>query len=461
MASLKISESDYGAVFDHLFSEPGEHFAFLRAAVLRTGQELVLQVREVLLVPDTMVRREADGWSVGVEGVIAALNAVVGTHDVIVEVHNHEYGPPQFSRVDRIQLDEFLRFVFECLPDRPYVATVWCRDGVHGEAYHPDGARDLVERFTVTGGRLRQLADLSAPQNVVSPLHHRQLDWFTEKGQKQLQTLRVAVVGLGGTGSQVVQNLAYLGVRDFVLIDPDHVEQSNLNRLVTAFSTDDLEMGKTFVAERLIRRVSRDAEVSTWPTPVLSPSAIQSLKAADVIFGCVDNDGARLVLNELAVAFGIPLFDVAVGIDVEDQRVSRVGARVAAVIPEQPCLLCMGEIDLAEARYWLGPEHERTQARERGYVTGMEVVAPAVVSINAQAAATAVNEFLVLTTGVRPVSSLQDIDVLGLGRPRPGQWSQPIDVTRDPTCLACSLAGMGEEAGLERHLPGAQDRTDA
>jgi molybdopterin/thiamine biosynthesis adenylyltransferase len=47
-----------------------------------------------------------------------------------------------------------------------------------------------------------------------------------------LQHLRVAIVGLGGGGSHIAQQLAHLGVGQFVLVDPDRIEESNLNRLV-------------------------------------------------------------------------------------------------------------------------------------------------------------------------------------------------------------------------------------
>ena len=51
--------------------------------------------------------------------------------------------------------------------------------------------------------------------------HTRQLPWFALGGQQVVSRLRVAVCGLGGLGSMIVQQLAYLGIRDFVLIEYD------------------------------------------------------------------------------------------------------------------------------------------------------------------------------------------------------------------------------------------------
>ena len=59
----------------------------------------------------------------------------------------------------------------------------------------------------------------------------RQILLFGAAGQEKIAAARVAIVGLGGLGSHVAQQLAYLGVRSLVLVDGDCVTRSNLNRL--------------------------------------------------------------------------------------------------------------------------------------------------------------------------------------------------------------------------------------
>ena len=68
-----------------------------------------------------------------------------------------------------------------------------------------------------------------------------------------LWRLRVAIVGLGGGGSHIAQQLAHVGVGKFVLIDPDVVEDSNLNRLVGAGARDAIKhTPKVQVLKRVI-----------------------------------------------------------------------------------------------------------------------------------------------------------------------------------------------------------------
>lgn len=97
----------------------------------------------------------------------------------------------------------------------------------------------------------------------------------------------VAIVGLGGGGSHIAQQLAHLGVGNFLMIDPDCVEESNLNRLVGA-TAEDASQGtrKTSVAARLVAGVNPPARVE--PLDGKWQEIHQRLRSSDIIFGCLD-----------------------------------------------------------------------------------------------------------------------------------------------------------------------------
>src|SRR5438309_335121 len=81
---------------------------------------------------------------------------------------------------------------------------------------------------------------------------------------KVLSETSVGVVGLGGGGSHIVQQLAHLGVGKFFLFDHDLVEESNLNRLIGANRQDVLKATpKVEIAARLIRGVNPSATVAS------------------------------------------------------------------------------------------------------------------------------------------------------------------------------------------------------
>ncbi len=237
-------------------------------------------------------------------------------------------------------------------------------------------------------------------------------------------------------------SLAYLGLRNFILIDRDSADETNLNRLVTATPAD-VGTPKAYLGRRLVRSLAQDARVLALPEDMRSSEAIDALKGADVIFGCLDNDGGRLILNELALAYGIPYFDLASGIDARDGTVRELGGRVCVVLLGGPCLNCMGEIDPLEARYHLATPEQRNMQVRQGYVSGMDVEAPSVVSINAAVTAAAVNEFAVFVSGIRPLSAYTELDLLGIGRSLRSQWTTPRRVDMQDGCVQCLVARPG------------------
>lgn len=450
MAVIRIPERIWARVCAHLLAQRGEHFAFLQARWCMSGGKPVLMVRDVIIVPDERVTFSRTGWELDSEAILDVINAAVRSGDALIEIHNHGGSRPRFSPTDRDGLREFPAYVLDSLPGRPYGATVWGDATVYGEYFLPDGRSGPIDSIAVVGRQLRQIVSRDDDDVVLDSTFDRQVPWFTAHGKRQLGRLKVAIVGAGGTGSQMAQNLVYLGIRDFVLIDHDRADQRNMNRLVTATAAD-VETPKGILARRLIKSVAPHARTVVIDDRLQSVAALDAIKGVDVVLGCVDNDGARLILNELSVAYGIPYFDLAVGIDAEGGNVSSAGGRVAVVLPGGPCLQCMGEIDVDEARYFLNSNEEQARAREHGDVRGFDVPSPSVVSVNALIAAVAANELAIFISGLRPVNVYTEFDLLGVGRPVKSQWTMPSRWSSDPGCVQCMLAGVGDAARLERY----------
>src|ERR1700682_4099730 len=95
----------------------------------------------------------------------------------------------------------------------------------------------------------------------------RQVLFLGEEGHARIRAARVGIVGLGGLGSHVAQQLIYLGVGHLTLIDPDPVDATNLNRLVGA-TVEDARYArlKVDVAERVALLVDPLIEVTTIST---------------------------------------------------------------------------------------------------------------------------------------------------------------------------------------------------
>jgi len=274
---------------------------------------------------------------------------------------------------------------------------------------------------------------------------HRQELLFGKEGQEKIQSCRVAIVGLGGLGSHVAQQLAYLGVRSFLLIDSDRASRSNLNRLIGATEDDVAErLLKVDIANRLIRTIRPNAQVDFIAKSFISEEAFARLQGTDFVFGCVDNDASRLVLNEFCQAYSRTYIDIATDIDPETKD---FGGRML-LSDGRVCLSCKGEFSEAGLRYGFSTDQQR---REEEAVYGISRGAlgragPAVVSLNGILASVAVTEFLVELTGVRP--AYLHLEYKGMM----GIVARDIDLP-DFDCYYCkTLRGMGRAADVERYV---------
>ena len=276
----------------------------------------------------------------------------------------------------------------------------------------------------------------------------RQILAFGADGQRAIEEHRLAIVGLGGIGSQVTQALAYLGGHSFLLIDDERAEETNLNRLIGATPEDvTAKRLKTEIAERMIRAINPSAEIQSVHRNLRSHQAIDDLTTSSVIFGCVDNDAARLILMELACAYSVPLIDSAseIILDQARTRLDDFGGRVLVCRPGDFCVACGNEIDLETAKAELESEHVRALRRSHGYGLGDHLPAPAVVSLNGMIANLAVTEFLAMATGIRQPKRKR------VYRGMRGIILENKDERRDD-CYNCGyLTGKREAANIQRY----------
>ncbi len=229
--------------------------------------------------------------------------------------------------------------------------------------------------------------------------YSRQIAFFGVEGQKVLDETRVAVVGCGGLGSHVVQQLAYLGVKNFLLIDKDPLEKSNLNRFIGARSVD-LGRLKVEILKNLILSLHPDANVDILAASVVTKEGFQKLKFVEAVFGCVDKDAVRLVLTHYASLAAVPYFDLASEIlDKEEQY----GGRVMVAFQGHSCLVCHLELDLKEVHKQLASVADRA-IEDKVYGVEKNLLAetgPSVVSMNGVVASLGVMEFVLWKTGIR------------------------------------------------------------
>lgn len=233
--------------------------------------------------------------------------------------------------------------------------------------------------------------------------YDRHLGLFGEAGQRRIESTHVTIVGLGGLGSHVAQQTAFLGVQGYVLVDDDIVTPSSLNRLIGA-TVEDAATGrpKVEVAKRLITAIQPTARVQDIPHRLEVDASQAAIVEADLVFGCLDDDLARLRLTELCARFGRPYMDLATDCG-EDRDRPWYGGRILFASGGTRCLSCMELLDQrALARAAMTPEQLAVDNTLYGIPRDALVNGgPSVVSLNGVVASLAVTEFMAWATGLR------------------------------------------------------------
>jgi len=130
-------------------------------------------------------------------------------------------------------------------------------------------------------------------------------------GQIRLLKAKVAIVGAGGLGGTVIELLARVGVGCLRVIDGDAFAVHNLNRQL--LSTEQNQgKNKAYAAAARVALINQDVRVEPVPYMLQADNAEKLLQDVDVIVDALDNVSARLLLNQAARRYGIPLVYAAI-----------------------------------------------------------------------------------------------------------------------------------------------------
>ena len=202
--------------------------------------------------------------------------------------------------------------------------------------------------------------------------------------------MTVAVVGCGGTGSAVIEQLVRLGVRHFILLDPKMLTKSNLTRVYGSFP-ENIGKPKVELSAAHVARIAPDVVVVTSQSKITQEATARMLIDADVVFGCTDDNAGRLVLSRLASYLLTPVIDCGVLLSSDDSgKLVGIDGRVTLLAPGTACLVCRNRIDLQRAAAEMLPLEEHLRLANEGYAPALPGIEPAVVAFTTQVAAAAV-----------------------------------------------------------------------
>lgn len=417
----------------------GEEAGFLVCSLTRLPDRDRLLAREFIPVPDWAIERFSSdsvlSWSAEFNSF--ALQRAVDLKATLVLVHSHGKTEPHFSGDDRRrELPLFAAFsrILNPLP----TGTLVLGDGEVAGSFWLNARNDLVFRRLVVLDETLQVwkssERLRKPRTPRRRLDRQ--DVAIPGSDELLADAVVAVVGLSGGGSHVVQQLAHVGIGTLLVVDDQIVEETNLGRLVGANEADvDAGTPKTDLAERVAIGIDSSIRVVKVPHRFPSSQAIAALKEADIIVSALDTFRARDDVNRFCRRHLIPQIDVGMTIRTRDEKLSLAQGQVIVSVPAvSSCLHC-----------WF--TDEKTLAKEElerpaGYDRDPDAPGdPQVVSMNGVLASEACNCVLDLVTGYSRGARGAKIWRYD-GRAGVLEWGDLP--SRRPECDACAEEGFGD-----------------
>lgn len=418
---------------------PVETGAVLIAHLVPTGATAaILLGTDLLEVPDHAYEVRTDhSLQITSDGYVHALKAARNQGAVAIWVHSHpgNHAIPRPSPHDSL-VNQQLEGLFGDRTDTDQYGYLIVS--------HSDGSLTFtgalkgpvtgpIDLLSAVGDRwlFRSTYDAAGPS--AQDLFDRNIRAFGDGIQAAISQITVALVGAGGTGSATAEQLCRLGVRSFILIDPDTLSSSNTTR-VYGSTLGDVGRAKVDVLGDHLERIADGVRTERIQGTVTTEEVARALVRADVVFGCTDDNAGRLRLSRLPYFYLTPVIDCGIQIHADaDSVISGIFGRVTTVYLGAACLTCRNRIDLRLADAEMRAVDEQQRLEKEGYAPALPGVEPAVVAFTTLVAATATSEFLERLVGYGETPSPTEVILYIHDRavranaedPRPGHYCNP------------------------------------
>jgi len=463
-----IADADlYGQLLAHLFpGDHDEHGAVIAAGIARSARGIRLLARELHLARDGIdyVPGKEGYRRLAAEFVNQKIRHCRDEQLAYIAVHNHGgRDHVQFSGDDLRSHERGYPALLDIARGQSVGALVIANNALAGDIWTPDRTRRPITETTILGRTIERIYPSPPPLPPgADHTYDRQARLFGDHGQHLLGRLKVGVIGCGGVGMILVSLLARLSVGEFIVIDPEGIEPTNLPRLPEATRLDAMlplhRLGLHALADRLAapkvrraRRIARRANPRVTFTgirgTVVDPDVAAHLLDCDFLFLAADSHQARRIFNAITHQYLIPGIQLGTKIPVNPDTgdIGDIHSNVRLVLPQTGCLRCNGLISPARLQEESLTEREREAQR---YVE--EVPAPSVITFNALTAAQAANDFMLMNTGLTlPHATTSYLRFQPRKRPL-----IPVAPRSDPGCRDCGASPRSRRArGDSRRLP--------
>ena len=388
--------------------------------------------------PEAYRLRSSTEMLITPEGYVQALGLAERDGAIPIWLHTHPNGCPLPSVRDQ-KVDDAIAEVFRIRSGSAFYGTViismdGASLGFTGTLQEIGGKTIPIDRFWLVGDRWRlQKAFAQESDFVDLRVFDRNVRAFGEAVQRTIGALKIAVVGVGGTGSAVAEQLVRLGARDLLLIDADVLSESNVTR-VYGSTVERVGTPKAELVADHIAAIAPDTRREVIIGRCVQEPVARVLANVDIVFGCTDDNAGRLVLSRLSTYYFVPVIDLGVLLSSDTQDIlTGIDGRITVLSPGNACLVCRNRIDTARAASEMLTPSRRSRLVDEGYAPALGGAEPAVITYTTMVAAAAINELLERLIGYghaeRPseiLLRLHDREVsVNVAEPRPRHYCHP------------------------------------
>jgi molybdopterin/thiamine biosynthesis adenylyltransferase len=465
---IRFSTEDYKAITTHLASS-GKDESFIYGLFSATkNKENTIYICNRLIIPDKKHLQSQSRVSIEPDSEYQAITYGLAYElkKSVIDIHTHPFScNARFSSIDDHYGTENAKYITANFPDTSTMGMV-----VLGKGFDNFEARiwnrkhmcfEPVNRIEILGSPtailINSRENISGNKDDIYARHKIIPGWQ----QGLLEDLKVFVCGLGGNGSLIFDSLLSLGIGKrngwISACDPDILEVSNLPRIPYAYP-EEIGMSKARLAKVHADAKNHKLNVFCYNKSVENKEVQDIIKQANIIFGAVDNDGARVILNELAARYSIPYIDIGTEIIPEDSSYQAMG-QVHTFIPGKTgCLMCTGAIDPSEAALDSMSKEDNADYERAGYVRGTsETPTPSVLHLNGIASHLAISQFLKMIFA----DNFEGMDYLQYNRQK--SILLAASSVQDDQCPVCGLHGYigngDEDKGILEDLSDLKDNS--
>lgn len=381
-------------------------------------------------------------------------------------VHNHPTGYPDFSDTDEENEQALLQAIANRNGvDIHFVAMLLTNGQWKARVRHGQSSQQSipVRHILVLGDHLKMYGYEESEYDDET-IHARQAAAFGQPFVDMLRSLRVGIVGCGGTGSPTVTLLARAGVGELLLIDNDLLEKTNLNR-VRGSRLQDVGKNKALILRDFIISLELPVQISAIQSLIdEDPNALDALSSCDVIFGCTDDQLGREVFNTSLYVYAQVLIDIGLGGQIAEDKEGHPylryhHGRISTILPEHgECLICQGVIKDKWIRHQQAlrnnPDMSAEEAKQR-YLEGSGEQAPGVGPFTSATADNSVANLFNLLRPYREIAGHLRRDLYFIDFVRMEIWSKEFKNNSEcPYCGAKDYLLLKEKYRLNRPMLG-------